>query len=78
MSQSLALTQSPDKEYKGLACCGGLVIQSCVTQEYWSGLTSPPPGDLSDPGIKPVSPDWQADSLPLSHRGSPTVTLGYT
>ena len=25
-------------------------------QEYWSGLPFPPPGDLPDPGIKPVSP----------------------
>ena len=24
-------------------------------QEYWSGLTWPPPGDLPDPEIKPVS-----------------------
>ena len=24
-------------------------------QEYWSGLPFPPPGDLSDPGIEPVS-----------------------
>ena len=24
-------------------------------QEYWSGLPYPPPGDLSDPGIKPAS-----------------------
>ena len=24
-------------------------------QEYWSGLPHPPPGDLSDPGIKPKS-----------------------
>ena len=24
-------------------------------QEYWSGLPSPPPGALSDPGIKVVS-----------------------
>ena len=23
--------------------------------EYWSGLPCPPPGDLPDPGIKPVS-----------------------
>ena len=23
-------------------------------QEYWSGLPCPPPGDLSDPGIKPL------------------------
>ena len=25
-------------------------------QEYWSGLPCPPPGNLSDPGIKPRSP----------------------
>ena len=25
-------------------------------QEYWSGLSYPPPGDLSDPGIEPRSP----------------------
>ena len=24
-------------------------------QEFWSGLTSPPPGDFPDPGIEPVS-----------------------
>ena len=24
-------------------------------QEYWSGLPFPPPGDLPDPGIEPVS-----------------------
>ena len=25
-------------------------------QEYWSGLPCPPPEDLPDPGIKPVTP----------------------
>ena len=25
-------------------------------QEYWSGLPFPPLGDLSDPGIEPMSP----------------------
>ena len=42
-------------------------------QEYWSGFPFPPPGDLPDPGIRPVSPvspALQADSLLLSHRGS--------
>ena len=33
-------------------------------QEFWSGLPSPTPGDLSNPGIKPRSPELQADSLP--------------
>ena len=40
-------------------------------QEYWSGLPFPSAGDLPDPGIKPRSPAWQADSLPLSHQGIP-------
>ena len=26
------------------------------SQEYWSGLPFLPPGNLPDPGIKPVSP----------------------
>ena len=34
-------------------------------QEYWNGLPSPSPGDLPDPGIEPVSPTLQADSLPF-------------
>ena len=25
-------------------------------QEYWSGVPCPPPGDLPDPEIKPMSP----------------------
>ena len=47
-------------------------------QEYWSGLPCPPPGDLPDPemGSAPLaSPDLQADSFLLSHRGSPLVSI---
>ena len=47
-------------------------------QEYWSELPFPPPGDLPDSGIEPVSlvfPALQADSLPLSHQGSPGKSL---
>ena len=40
-------------------------------QEYWRGLPCPPPGDLTDTGIKPTSSALQAASLPLSHWGSP-------
>ena len=32
-------------------------------QKYWSGLPFPSPGDLSDSGIKPGSPAFQADTL---------------
>ena len=44
-------------------------------QEYWSGLPFPSSGDLSDPGIEPVSPALKADSLPLSYQGSPAVNF---
>ena len=43
-------------------------------QEYWSGLPFPPSGGFPDPEIESASsgsPVWQADSLPLSPRGSP-------
>ena len=50
-------------------------------QEYWSGLLFPFPGELSDPGLEPVSPEataLQADSLPLSHQGSPPPVKALT
>ena len=47
-------------------------------QEYWSGLPFPPPEDLPDPGTEPSSPALQADSLPLSHLGSPGSELRCT
>ena len=39
------------------------------SQEYWSGLPFPSPGDLPDSGIEPRAPALQADSLPS--QGSP-------
>ena len=38
-------------------------------QEYWSGSPFP------SPGIQPASPAWYANSLPLSHRGSPDLVI---
>ena len=41
-------------------------------QECWSGLPCPPPGDLLNPGIEPMSPTspaFQADSLPTEPPG---------
>ena len=45
-------------------------------QEHWIVLPCPPPRDLPDLGIKPaspVAPALQADSLLLSHQGSPNT-----
>ena len=32
------------------------------SRQYWNGLPCSSPGDLPEPGIKPVSPALQADS----------------
>ena len=45
----------------------GSSLHGISRQEYWSGWPCPTPGDLPDPGIEPVSPALQVDSLPLSH-----------
>ena len=44
-------------------------------QEYWSWLPFPSPGDLPDPGIKPLSPALQADSLPPEPLGKPLLSF---
>ena len=40
----------------------------------WSELPCPPPEDLLNPRSEPAAPSLQADSLPLSHWGSPAKT----
>ena len=40
-------------------------------QEYWSGLPSPSPGDLPDPGIEPRPPALLADALTSEPPGKP-------
>ena len=57
------------------------------SQEYWSGLPFPPPGNpleegvatwvegiFPTPGLNPRLLLWQVDSLPLSNQGSPLGT----
>jgi len=43
------------------------ILQARILE--WSGLPFPSPGDLPDPGIKPLSPALQADFYHLSHQG---------
>ena len=35
--------------------CQASLSMGFPRQEYWSGLPFPPPGDLPDPGIEPLS-----------------------
>ena len=44
----------------------------CPRQEHWRGLPCPPPGDLPNPGIEPLSPALQVDSLSLNHWEKPS------
>ena len=49
--------------------CQASLFMGFSREENWSGLPFLLPEDLPDPGIKPVSPALQADSLLLSHWG---------
>ena len=59
------------------SCQAPLSMGILSWQEYQSGLPCPPPGNLPDPGIELESSALQADSLQLSHQGSPMGTLGF-
>ena len=44
------------------------------SQEYWSRLPYPPPGDLPDPGIELLHLlHWQAGSLPVAPPRKPGI-----
>ena len=49
----------------------GPVSLEFSSQEYWSGLSFPTPGDLPNPGVEPGSPALKADSLPSEPPGKP-------
>ena len=51
-------------------------LATSEAQEYGSGQPIASPTDLSNPGIKPGSPAFQADSLPAEVQGKPTVIVG--
>ena len=62
----------------GTVACQASLSIGFSRQENWSAFQCPLPGDLPYPGIKPTSlavPALQADSLPLSHWGSPLNSL---
>ena len=51
---------------KKTAACQVPLSMGFSRQEYWSGLSCPPPGDIPNPAIEPKSPAtlaFQSDSL---------------
>ena len=61
---------------RSLVACQAPLSMGFSRQEYWSELPWPPPGDLPNTGIEPltpVAPASQADFLPLNYQGSPWV-----
>ena len=72
LSESVLIAQSCTTVCNPVDCSPpGCSVNGFSRQEYWHGLPWPSPGDFPNPGIKPVSPVLQADSLPLSPQGSP-------
>ena len=49
----------------GTVACQAPLSMAFSRQEYWSELPFPFSGDLPDPGIEPVFPALQANSLPF-------------
>jgi len=47
------------------------LLMGFPSQEYWSGLLFPSPGDLPNPGIKPTSPAWAGGFFTLVPPGKP-------
>ena len=50
----------------------GSSVRGISQARIWSGLLFPSPGDLPDPGIEPMSPTLQTDSLPAEPPGKPS------
>ena len=55
--------------------CQAPLSMEFSSQEYWSGLPFPSPGNLPDPRIEPGSPALQADSLLSEPPGKPIGKL---
>ena len=42
-------------------------------EEYWSGLSFPPPGDFTDLGIEPTSPSLAGEFFTTAPPGKPYI-----
>ena len=55
--------------------CQAYLSTGYSKQEYWNGLSCPPPGDPPNPGNELCLLHWQTDSLLWSRRGSPNIVI---
>ena len=60
--------------YDPMYCSQAPLSMGFSRQEYWSGLPCPSAGDLPNPGIKPMSPTLQENSLTAEPPGKPKKT----
>ena len=70
----------PTLDIPWTVACQAPLSMGFSRKECWSGFPFPPPGDLPNPGIEPVSPAslaMQADSLPAKPSGKPLLYAGY-
>ena len=58
-----------------VVCLAPLSMGFARPEEYWRRLPFPAPGHLLNPGVESESLVLQADSLPLSHWGSPKSSI---
>ena len=58
--------------------CQAPMSMGFSSQEYWSGLPFPSPGDLPELGTEPVSSALQADSLLTELPGKPCLSLQFS
>ena len=58
-----------------IVTCQASLSVGLPRQEYWSGLPFPSPGDLPDPGIKPMSPALAGGVFTTEPPGKPTEEL---
>ena len=70
------LVMSNSVQHYGLQPARLLCRRDSLGRNTGVGCHALTPGDLPNPGIKPRSPVLQAESLPLSHQGSPAGKLG--
>ena len=77
MDQALAILQEEKITHKtelSQPGPGSSLSMGFSRQEYWNGLSCLPPGDLPDPGVKPIFSVFsaeKADSLPTEPPGKP-------